>query len=64
MEFIIEKNPDNEFYENITKAVKENDGYCPCLLTKDSDTKCICKDFREQDHEGFCHCQRYIKVKK
>ena len=56
------KNPDTEFYNKITQAVKNNDGYCPCMLQKTEDTKCMCKAFREQKTEGFCHCKRFIKT--
>lgn len=56
------KNPNEEIYESVTKAVKENEGFCPCMITKNSDTKCPCKEFREQTTEGECHCGRYVKV--
>ena len=56
------KNPDNEFYEKITQAVKDNFNYCPCMLQKTQDTLCMCKAFREQDTEGYCHCRRFLKV--
>ena len=56
------KNPDDEFYKKITQAVKNNDNYCPCMLQKTDDTRCICRAFREQTTEGFCHCKRYQKV--
>lgn len=56
------KNPNYEVYKKITKAVKENQGYCPCMLVKNKDTKCICKAFREQNEEGYCHCKRFYKV--
>ena len=58
----IEKNPNADDYESITKAIQDNDGYCVCALEHKSSTKCICKDFREQTHSGFCHCGRYYKV--
>ena len=61
MSLKIIKNPNNEIYESVTQAVKDNDGYCCCLLERNSDTKCPCKDFLEQDYEGECHCGRYIK---
>lgn len=44
------------------KLVEENDGYCPCLVMRNEDTKCMCKDFREQKHPGVCHCGRFEKV--
>jgi hypothetical protein len=53
---IIEINPD------FKAAVDANDGYCPCMIDKTPDTKCPCKDFREQT-EGQCFCGRYEKVK-
>ena len=58
------KNPDIEIYNEVTQAVKNNDGYCPCLLEKTEDTKCPCKDFREQTIEGECHCGRYLKLQE
>lgn len=47
---------------DIGKLVTENDGYCPCAIEHTSDTKCICKAFREQDKTGECHCGRFAKV--
>ena len=44
------------------EAVRANDGYCPCAVFKTPDTKCVCKDFREQKEPGPCHCGRYEKV--
>ena len=41
--------------------IKDNDGYCLCALEKCEDTKCICKEFREQKH-GICHCGLYEKI--
>lgn len=55
-------NPDKEFYEMITEKVRDNNLYCPCALQKSQDTLCMCKAFREQKTEGFCHCGRFIKV--
>ena len=34
----IVKNPDSVFYEKITKAVKDNSNYCPCMIQKTQDT--------------------------
>lgn len=56
------KNPDRKKYKYITKAVTENKGYCPCRIQKTNDTKCICKEFFNQPHEGECHCGRFLKV--
>ena len=58
----IKVNPDKEFVKLIRDKLEENDGYCPCRRTKNEDTKCMCKDFLEQE-EGLCHCGLYIKVK-
>ena len=49
MNLKIIKNPNNEIYESVTQAVKDNNGYCCCLLERNSNTKCPCKDFLEQD---------------
>lgn len=55
-------NPDKEKYDAITKQVIDNEGYCPCMLEKTPDTKCMCKAFRDQNVQGYCHCGRFIKV--
>jgi len=59
----IKLNPDKEFVKEFKEKLKENDGYCPCRLFKNPDTKCICKEFREQE-EGECHCGLYYKIKE
>lgn len=48
---------------DIAALVRLNDGYCPCAVFKTPDTKCICKEFREQE-SGVCHCGRYEKVEE
>lgn len=58
----IKQNPDKEYANEVRKKLKENGGYCPCRLEKTPDTKCMCKEFREQA-EGMCHCGLYIKEK-
>lgn len=54
-------NPDPNIVNDIRNKLKENEGYCPCRLNKTPDTKCMCKQFREQD-SGICHCGLYIKI--
>ena len=56
------QNPDKAKYDEMTQAVKDNDGYCPCELEKTPDTKCCCSAFRHQTIPGPCHCQRFIKI--
>ena len=59
--YSIKRNPDEEVANAVEKAVKENDGYCPCRLTKNKDTRCCCREFREQQENGLCHCGLYEK---
>ena len=58
-DYLIVKNPDKELRARIKERVKANDGYCPCRFEKTVDTKCPCKDFREN---GDCICGFFIKV--
>lgn len=58
----IKVSDNKEVVEEIRKKLKENSGYCPCKLFKNEDTKCICKEFREQTELGECHCGLYVKV--
>lgn len=57
-------NPDKEIVRIIDEALQKNGGFCPCKLEKTKDTKCMCKEFKEQDFEGECHCGLYIKIEK
>ena len=48
--------------EEIAAAIKDNGGYCVCAAEKTTDTKCMCKEFREQEESGLCHCGLYKKT--
>ena len=60
-------NEDHKIVELIRKGLEETGGYCPCRRSRNDDTKCVCKEFREQikdpEFEGFCHCRLYYKEK-
>jgi ferredoxin-thioredoxin reductase catalytic subunit len=60
-------NTNSEVVDTVKRGLKAKGGYCPCRLEKTEDTKCICKEFREQmadpDFEGYCHCMLYYKEK-
>ena len=58
----IRASDNKELVEEVRQKLRENDGYCPCKFVKNKDTKCMCKDFREQTTPGECHCGLYIKV--
>lgn len=51
-----------EIHPEIRANVDANNGYCPCAIWQTPDTKCMCKDFREQADPGECHCGRFEKV--
>ena len=53
-------NQDKQIVDKILDALDKNNGYCPCKLEKNNDTKCMCKEFKEHK-EGYCHCGLYIK---
>ena len=55
---------DKELVSEIKQKLKENSGYCPCRLSKTEDTKCPCKEFREQIVPGECHCGLLYKVEE
>ena len=60
-------NEDKEIVQMVKDGLKRTGGYCPCMLERSEDTKCMCKMFREQikdpEFEGFCHCLLYHKSK-
>lgn len=57
---MIKLNPNKEHVKMIQDALKEKNGYCPCQLEQNDDTKCVCKEFREME-KGECHCGLFIK---
>lgn len=60
---VIKQNSDIEYVNKVREKLKENDYYCPCRIEKNDDTKCMCKEFREQlerQEEGLCHCGLYL----
>ena len=63
----IQLNPDAEMVKIVREGLEKRGGYCPCRREQSEDTKCICREFREQmadpDFEGFCHCMLYYKPK-
>ncbi len=52
-----------EVRPEIRADVDANNGYCPCAIWQTPDTKCMCKEFREQTEPGECHCGRFEKVR-
>ena len=55
-------NPDVKIVETIREGLKKKGGYCPCRMEETEETKCMCKEFRDQiadpEFEGFCQWQR------
>ena len=64
---MVKLNPDKEIVAVIREGLKRTGGYCPCIREQSEDTKCMCKQFREQiadpEFEGYCHCMLYYKTK-
>lgn len=64
---MIRLNEDRAVVERVKEGLRARNGYCPCVLQMTEDTKCMCKEFREQiadpDFEGYCHCMLYYKEK-
>ena len=58
-DFLIFKNPNEEFRRSVVRKIKDNNGYCPSKFERTPDTKCHCKEFRET---GECICGLFVKV--
>ena len=63
----IRVNENQEIADLVKQGLEQTGGYCPCRRERTPDTRCMCKEFRDQiadpDFEGFCHCQLYYKEK-
>ena len=63
----IRLNENAEVVATVKEGLKRTGGYCPRVRERSEDTKCMCREFREQvkdpDFEGYCHCMLYYKEK-
>ena len=63
----IRYNENKELVAQIQEGLRRKEGYCPSFLERTPDTKCMCKEFRDQiadpNFEGYCHCLLYYKSK-
>ena len=58
-------NPDKQIVQSVKEGLKRTGGYCPCRLERNEDTKCMCKEFREQIADpNFGHCMLYYKSRE
>jgi len=58
-------NSDKDYVKEIRDKLADNDGFCPCRVIKNEDTKCMCKDFKDKVADGYigeCHCGLYVSV--
>ena len=60
-------NEDAAVVAAVREGLKRTGGYCPCVRERSEDTKCMCREFRDQikdpNFEGYCHCMLYYKEK-
>lgn len=54
----------SEERQKLREAIRDNGGYCVCAIDKTPDTKCPCREFREDIVSGPCHCGLYKKTAK
>lgn len=63
----IRLNDNAEIVKTVKEGLAARGGYCPCRMEMSEDTKCMCREFREQikdpNFEGYCHCLLYYKEK-
>lgn len=58
-------NKDKQIVDVIKEGLEHTGRYCPCRTERTEETKCMCREFKEQikdpEFEGFCHCMLYYK---
>lgn len=59
---VIKISNNKELVDQIRCKIKENQGYCISKTEKNEDTRCMCKDFIEQEKLGECACGLYTKI--
>lgn len=64
----VKLNDNAEIVKMIKEGLEKTGGYCPCRRERTEETKCMCKEFKDQikdpDFEGYCHCLLYYKSLK
>lgn len=60
--YIVKQNPNEGLYQEVSQAIRINNNYCCCAIEKNADTMCMCKEFRDMEEGGLCHCGRFYKV--
>lgn len=62
----IKRYADNELAKEIRASILAANGHCPCVLEqyRNTDTLCMCKEFREAPEGTICTCGMYIKVQE
>lgn len=61
----IKLSDNKELVKEIREKLKENNNHCPCRIERTSETKCMCKEFRDQIERkefGECHCGLYVVI--
>lgn len=59
------KTDDRQLRSEVEQGLENHKGYCPCRLEHTPDTKCMCKEFRDQIAKGIpgtCHCGLYVAI--
>ena len=62
---IIRQNLNTKYAQEVRNALRLNGGFCPSCHEHNDDTKCICKEFREQISRGeigACRCGLYAII--
>lgn len=63
----VKLNDNSEIVKMVQEGLASKGGYCPCSMEDSEETKCICKEFRDQiddpEYTGYCHCMLYYKAK-
>ena len=49
-------NEDKAVVEKVQEGLRAKNGYCPCVLQMNEDTKCMCRDFREKIADPDFEC--------
>lgn len=52
-------NPNEKLVENIMKAIRRAEGFCPCVAKRESGTLCPCTDMTQNN---VCHCHLFVPV--
>ena len=55
-------NPDKDFVAHMRKALKDNNGFCPCAIVRSEDSVCVKSSVRWRKEPAIADCTSRLRI--